>query len=342
MSPPLLWVWAGAGVAASWILTGGVRRYALARAILDVPNQRSSHSVPTPRGGGAAIAAVCLAGIALAAALGAVPVGYGVALAGGGAMIAAIGWIDDHRGISPLARAGTHFLAAAWALFWIGGLPELRVGSQVVPLGVFGPVLAAFAIVWCTNLYNFMDGIDGIAAGEAVAVGGIGGVLLLASGHPGLAAVAFAIAAASGGFLAWNWAPAKIFMGDVGSGLLGFLFGTLAVASERAGGVPLLVWVLLLGVFVFDATATLLRRVVRGERWYDAHRSHAYQRAVRAGWTHARVSSAVLVLNAVLGALAAAAILRPGLAVPALLAGAALLAVVYLLVERRNPMYGGV
>jgi Fuc2NAc and GlcNAc transferase len=153
--------------------------------------------------------------------------------------------------------------------------------------------------------------------------------------------VAFAIAAASGGFLAWNWAPAKIFMGDVGSGLLGFLFGTLAVASERAGGVPLLLWVLLLGVFVFDATVTLLRRVVRGERWYDAHRSHAYQRAVRAGWTHARVSSAVLLLTAVLGGLAAAASRRPGLALPGFLAGMALLAVVYLFVERRNPMHGG-
>jgi len=232
-----------------------------------------------------------------------------------------------------------HFLAAAWALYWLGGLPSLRVGAGAVELGPAGTVLAALGLVWFVNMYNFMDGIDGIAGSEAVTAGLAGGALLLALGSPGLATLSLLLAAASAGFLAWNWQPARIFMGDVGSGFLGFCFAALALASERAGALPLLGWVLLLGVFLFDATATLGRRVVRGEKWYDAHRSHAYQRAVQGGWRAAAVTGAVIAINLVLGALAWAAAAEPRRLLPALLGGAALVGAVYLLVERTRPMY---
>ncbi len=327
-----------AALGASWMLTDVVRRYAMARAMLDVPNDRSSHQVPTPRGGGLAIAVVTLLAIALLGFGGLVPPDLSIALAGGGVIVATVGWIDDHGGLPASVRAASHFVAGGWALYWVGGLPSLQVGLREVSLGPVGAILALIAVVWCVNLYNFMDGIDGLAAGEAVTAGLFGGSMLLFAENWGLAAITFAIAAATGGFLAWNWAPAKIFMGDVGSGLLGFLFAAVAIASENAGAVPLLVWLLLLGVFAFDATVTLFRRLVRRERWYDAHRSHAYQRAVRAGWTHKGVTTFILALNVALGTIAWISYLRPHGLLFGLSVALAVLVSIYLAVERICPM----
>jgi Fuc2NAc and GlcNAc transferase len=181
-----------------------------------------------------------------------------------------------------------------------------------------------------------MDGIDGLAAGEAVVAGAGATMLLHAGGYSGLAWTTAVVSGASGGFLVWNWPPAKIFMGDVGSGLLGFLFATSAVASENAGGPPLLAWLLLLGVFVFDATVTLFRRLARGERVYEAHRSHAYQRAVQAGWSHRFVTGVALALTAVLSLFALAAVHAPERLVPAAGLGLVLLGLAYVLLERRT------
>lgn len=297
----LLAVFAAAGLS-SWALTGLVRRWMVARGRLDVPNERSSHVVPTPRGGGLAIAAVVLLGLVGGAVLGWLPWKLAVALVGGGVLVGAIGWLDDCYSLPARPRLAVHLVAALWTLGWLGGFPRLDVGGTSLFLGVLGWVLAAVGIVWTVNFYNFMDGIDGIAGGEAVVVGVGGGLLLMASGAADLAGIAFLIAAASCGFLLWNWAPARVFMGDVGSGVLGFLFSALAVASENRGAVPVLVWVLLLGVFVVDATVTLLRRARNGEKVFNAHRKHAYQRAVQAGWGHARVSAVVMLLGAGLAA----------------------------------------
>ena len=291
-----------AGVA-SWLLTGLVLRWMVARSRFDVPNERSSHSVPTPRGGGLAVVAVVLPGLAAATLLGWLPLREGIALGGGGLMVAFIGWMDDCYNLPARPRLLVHTLAAVWTVAWLGGFPALQVSGGSMPLGVVGWVLAVLGIVWTVNFYNFMDGIDGIAGGEAVVVGLGGGLLLLAAGATGLAGVAFLIAAASAGFLAWNWAPARIFMGDVGSGVLGFLFSAMAVASENRGAVPMLVWVLLMGVFVVDATLTLARRALDGDAVFNAHKKHAYQRAVQAGLSHARVTSMVLAMGAGLAAL---------------------------------------
>lgn len=325
---------------ASWALTGWVRRQALARAILDIPNARSSHQTPTPRGGGAAIAIPVLLATVVLGVAGAVQ-GRVVAAVLGGVVVSALGWLDDTgrlRGRDAARRFLIGVLVAAWGAAWVGGLPELSLGAGSLRLGWLGYVVAAFGAVWMTSLFNFMDGIDGLAGGEALSVGVLGAGLLALSGHAGLAALSLVVAAASAGFLAWNWAPARIFMGDVGSGFLGFVYAMIAVASERAGAVPLLAWVILMGVFVFDATVTLLRRMVRGERWYEPHRSHAYQRAVQSGLTHAQVSSGVLVTNAALGALALAGCTWPRLLVPCLAVATLLLTAIYLWVERRAPM----
>jgi Fuc2NAc and GlcNAc transferase len=183
-----------------------------------------------------------------------------------------------------------------------------------------------------------MDGIDGLAAGQSVLAGVGGGILLLLAGDAPLAFVSVLFAAGSAGFLIWNWAPAKIFLGDVGSGALGYLFALLGLASERREAVPILAWVLIFGVFVVDATTTLLRRVLRGERWYEAHRSHAYQRLVRGGWRHSRTTASILALTTLLSLLALAAVLRPELLLGLLAVGLLVIAAYYLAVERVSPM----
>ncbi|MBA3659782.1 MAG: glycosyl transferase family 4, partial [Gemmatimonadales bacterium] len=208
-------------------------------------------------------------------------------------------------------------------------------------LGLLGTCLGGLGIVWATNLYNFMDGIDGLAAGESTVAGGVGALLLMTTA-PSLAWVAAVLAAASGGFLVWNWPPARLFMGDVGSGFIGFVFGVLAVAGERYSSMPALLWLVLLGPFVADATITLLRRMARGERWHAAHRSHAYQRAVQAGRSHRTVTLAMLALTVVSGMAAAIIERRPVLLLPVLLASIALLAGAYVAVERVHPMGGSV
>jgi Fuc2NAc and GlcNAc transferase len=320
------------------LLTQLVRRYTLRHAVLDIPNERSSHTAPTPRGGGLAIVAAVLGGLLMGWLLDYIPSRLFVALAGGGSLVAAVGWIDDHRAVHAIQRSLVHVIAAIWALTWLGGLPKLHVGTALIPLGVSGWVLGTLGIVWFINLYNFMDGIDGLAAGEAVSVGGAGAILAALAATPGIALASGIIAVGALGFLVWNWHPARIFMGDVGSGFLGFCFVVLAIASERTGGPQLLLWMLLLGVFVLDATLTLVRRAARGEQWFAAHRLHSYQRAVQAGASHARVSASVLLMNLVLFSLAGAALLRPALTMPAIAAGLAVVAAAYLWIEGRQPM----
>lgn len=324
--------------AVTWGGTAVVRRYALGTALVDIPNHRSSHVLPTPRGGGLAIVCVVLVGVSIQTALGDLDRAVGIGLLGGGGLIATIGWIDDHRDLPARWRAVAQFAAACWFVYWAGAPGSFWLGPWSVPLSVTAPVLAVVGLVWLTNLFNFMDGIDGIAGGEAASVGLVGGVLLIASGMNGLGGLTLLTAAASVGFLGWNWPTARIFMGDVGSGFLGFVLGAIAIVSAKAGAVPLLVWILLLGVFVFDATATLLRRF-RREKFFEAHRLHAYQRAVAAGASHRVVTSLVLVLNAALAVLAIIAWLRPCAAPVAGTLALGLLSVVYLLVERRRPMW---
>jgi Fuc2NAc and GlcNAc transferase len=193
-------------------------------------------------------------------------------------------------------------------------------------------------IVWLINLYNFMDGIDGIAGGNAVVVALFGGLLAMRAGDLELGVVIMLVAGASMGFLVWNWPPARIFMGDVGSGFLGYLFGVIALVSQRHGPTGAAVWLLLLGVFVFDSTVTLARRVLRREQWYAAHRSHAYQRLVQSGRTHRQVTAAVLLSDCGLGLAALAVALGRAPVLWVVLGAATALTVLYLLVEHLKPM----
>jgi len=319
-------VFSGAAFAMSATLTGFVRRYSLSRQMMDVPNDRSLHEVPTPRGGGLSFVVVFLAAVAGLAVAGLVPGHLALALGPGGALVALTGWLDDRGHLPVRLRLAVQFLAAAVAVAALGGFDSLDLGWYTITMGMAGPILAAVGIVWMLNLYNFMDGIDGIAGVEAVTTAAFAGLFLAWKGAPGLAALCAVLAAAAAGFLLWNWPPAKIFMGDVGSGFLGYVFAVMALASEKAGAVPVLAWVLLLGVFVLDTTVTLFLRLRRGETIWQAHRSHYFQRAVQAGLSHRSVTVWTGLLNLCLGALAALAVFRPGLLLPAVASGGLLLA----------------
>jgi Fuc2NAc and GlcNAc transferase len=281
----------------SLILTAVLRRYALARSIIDIPNARSSHSIPTPRGGGVAIVIAFLLVLPLLAWAQLVATPVLVAIGGAGALVAVVGFMDDHGHIAARWRLLGHFCAAAWALFWLGGLPPVAFFGLSLDLGWLGHILAALYLVWMLNLYNFMDGIDGIASIEAISAC-LGACLLYwLNGLHELLWLPGMLAVAVGGFLFWNFPPAKIFMGDAGSGFLGVVLGVISIQAAWTAPHLLWGWLILLGVFIVDATFTLIRRMVRGDKIYEAHRSHAYQFASRRYRKHLPVTLAVGVIN---------------------------------------------
>ncbi len=282
----------------SYTLTGLLRRYALAKHLMDVPNERSSHSVPTPRGGGVSIVVTFLVGLIFLWATHFLGNKVFFALFGAGVLVAIIGFIDDHGHIAARWRLLGHFSAASWLVFWLGGLPPLLLFGFSVDPGWIGYVLTVVALVWLLNLYNFMDGIDGIAGIEALSSTLVSGLLFLfIFANQEIASLNLLMFSAVTGFLIWNFPPAKIFMGDAGSGFLGLMLGAMALYSIHIEAVMLWVWLILLGVFIVDATFTLLRRLLRGEKIYEAHRSHAYQYASRKYGSHRVVTVSVLLIN---------------------------------------------
>lgn len=287
-----------AGVAAFLIattLTAVVRKHV---ASIDIPNSRSSHQVPTPRGGGLATVIATTLMLIVIYIRGAVADELFLALSVGGLAIAAVGFADDRWTVPPKVRLGVHAIAAIWALAWLGGLPPIQFGDRVFVPGWEGYVLGVLGIVWTLNLFNFMDGIDGLAGSEAVFVALAGCLLYFGDAEAGGAVAAgIVFAGACAGFLAWNWPPAKIFMGDVGSGYMGYVIAVLALVLARENPVALLVWVILGGVFFLDATITLIRRWSRREAAFEAHRNHAYQWLARRFQSHRRVTLLSIGIN---------------------------------------------
>lgn len=281
----------------TWALSGLLLRYAQALNLIDMPNQRSSHSIPKARGGGIAIALTFFMALLYLNSVGLLEFNFFVAALGAGAVVALSGFVDDFIDVSVRWRLLSHFSAAIWALYWLGGLPPLLVFGFTFDLGVIGHVLTAVYIVWLLNLYNFMDGIDGLASIEAICVCAGGALLYVLLGEPTLALVPVLLAAAVAGFLCWNFPPARIFMGDAGSGFLGLILAVLSLQAAWFKAELLWSWVILLGVFVVDATFTLLRRLLRGDKVYQAHRSHAYQYASRQCGAHRPVTLAVMLIN---------------------------------------------
>lgn len=279
-------------------VTYGLRFYALKRNVIDIPNARSSHSVPTPRGGGVSVVIVFLCCLGLYA------FGYEetspvlVSLFISGSIVALIGFIDDHGHIDAKWRLLIHAIAAFLVAYTVGGLPELNLFGFEIDFGFFGYGISIIAIIWILNLFNFMDGIDGIAGIESVTATFFAGLFVfLIAPSSDFVELQWLLAAASLGFLIVNFPPAKIFMGDAGSGFLGFMLGALALVTSHIDLAMLWVWLVLLGVFIVDATFTVVRRFVRGEKVHEAHRSHAYQFASRLYSSHKKVTLSVLGIN---------------------------------------------
>lgn len=282
----------------SWRLARLIRCYALSHNLIDIPNSRSSHSTPTPRGGGVAFIISFLLLTPILTVADDLPLPIVWVFLGGGIWIAIIGFSDDHRHVAARWRLLAHFIGAAWVLFWLGGFPPLLVLGFTIDLGWLGHILGAVYLVWLLNLYNFMDGIDGIACIEAITVC-MGAALLSALQNlpQSIWLPPLLLASSVLGFLFLNFPPAKIFMGDVGSSFLGLIVGGLSIQAAWISPQMLWVWIILLGVFIVDATFTLFHRLIKGEKIYIAHRSHAYQIAARHFHSHKAVSLTVGLIN---------------------------------------------
>ncbi|MCD2449770.1 glycosyltransferase family 4 protein [Methylicorpusculum oleiharenae] len=285
--------------AASYLLTGIIRRYAINQRLMDIPNARSSHVVATPRGGGLAVVIVFLSGIgglALTYSPEFNPAFIPILILAG-TLVAGIGFWDDHRPLSAKWRFLVHFLAGTGALLYLPELPVIHFFSFALKSQVVLFLLYVLMLVWILNLYNFMDGIDGIAAVEALTTAGSAVLLLWFQGQIDWVLIPLLLLVSVSGFLVWNWPPAKIFMGDACSGFLGFVLGLLAIMTSINGALNIWCWWILLAVFIVDATTTLIIRMLRGEIWHQAHRSHAYQILSRRLASHKKVTLGVLLIN---------------------------------------------
>ncbi len=275
------------------------------RIALDAPNERSLHDRPVPRTGGIAIAA----GVAMACVLAAPKLPLTLAVA---AALAAVSFADDLLGLPTLVRFTLHVAAAAAVV-----VLELRYAEPVLL------VLFVLAIAWMTNLYNFMDGSDGLAGGMALIGFATYAVAAQFAGEAPLASLCGSIAAAAAAFLVFNFHPARIFMGDVGSVPLGFLAAALGLWGWSRGAWPIWFPLLVFAPFVCDASLTLLRRLLRRERVWRAHREHYYQRLVRMGFGHRGTALIEYAAMAACAAVALAVRREPSSVQAAALAGAA-------------------
>lgn len=312
MSDRLLPLWLTIAATAACLSYGGIAAVIgwLKTRALAKPNQRSSHTVPTPQGGGIAVvpAALLTAGLALVLGGGELPTGASyLGLVGAAAVaLTGVGFIDDMRGLSVGSRLLSQILAVSLAVLLMPS--ELRVLPPLVPLPIERALLMGAAL-WFVNLFNFMDGIDLISAVETVAIT-LGIALLAALGAIPAAygTIAVALLGAMLGFVPWNAPPARLFLGDAGSLPIGFLLAVLLIHLAAANA--LAAAIILPLYYLADASITLIRRFVRGERVWEAHRQHFYQRATRNGLTVLETVGYIAALDVVLIALAVAAMMQ--------------------------------
>ncbi|MBB1488223.1 MraY family glycosyltransferase [Oceanospirillum sediminis] len=280
----------------SYGLTGLIRQYALSKNLIDLPGGRSSHQVPTPRGGGVSVVVTVLLVLVLMSVWDGVPAFAWLPLLAGGSLTAITGFIDDHGHIPARWRLMAHFLAVLIAVVALSGLPEISLaGVTITPVLIMMLILPA--MVWMLNLYNFMDGINGIAGIQAVTTAGGLAILFSLSSDDSVWILPAVISVSALGFLLWNFPTARIFMGDAGSGFLGITFATLVLISGKLNSELFWSALMLMAVFNTDATVTLIRRAWRKKALYEAHRSHAYQFAARTFNSHIRVSLGVAMIN---------------------------------------------
>ncbi|MFA6192513.1 MAG: glycosyltransferase family 4 protein [Sulfurimonas sp.] len=273
----------------SFIMTYLIKNHALKNSLLAEVNERSSHTSPTPHGGGIAIAFTWFSGLLYLHFYEQIEPKLFYALMAG-VVISAVSYADDLFELSAKLRLLVQSGVALLGLFALGGLESIDFGIFVVKNQIITNLFAFLLIVWFINLYNFLDGIDGYAGSEALFLA-LAGLILFGGAH-------FAVLAVSVlGFLVWNWHKAKIFMGDVGSTLLGYTVSVFTLYYANQESSNMWVWIVLFGLFWFDATLTLFRRYRNGEKLSQAHKKHAYQRLIQSGWNHDRVVKYSIIVN---------------------------------------------
>lgn len=273
-----------------------MRAYALKKNIIDNPNERSSHSVPTPRGGGVAVVCSYLLALTVLIYSQQMTIHIGLTLIAAGFVIALLGFLDDHGHINSMLRLAVHFLVAIGVVISLGGFSDVTAFNGL-QLGFIANIIAVLFLVWLLNLYNFMDGINGIASVEAITTVVSMAILYYVLNTTLNSDILWLLAACVFGFLLWNFPKAKIFMGDACSGFLGLTLGILALIALKENLALFCAWIICLGVFVVDATYTLIKRVLSGYKMYDAHRSHSYQILSRKWGSHTPVTLAVAAIN---------------------------------------------
>ncbi len=279
----------------SFVLTYIVKQIAIKKSLVAEVSERSSHSIPTPHGGGIAISLTWFIGISYLYYINDINISLYYALMVG-LIISIVSYFDDLFELSAKLRLVVQSLVALLGLYFLGGLERIDLIFFTIDNDILTNIFAFFMIIWFINLYNFLDGIDGYAGSEAIFLG-LAGYILFGDSY------FLVLVSASLGFLVWNWHKAKIFMGDVGSTLLGYNISIFAIYYQNGNfneSTSILVWVVLFGVFCFDATYTLIRRKLNGERISEAHKKHAYQRLNQSGWAHDKVVKYSIFVNILL------------------------------------------
>lgn len=313
----------------SFILTWVIMKFSLKRNILDIPNERSSHTQPTPKGGGLAIVISWYIGITLLFLMGSLNRNLYFALLCG-ILLAIISLIDDLYDIKPSIRLIAQTSAAIVSLICLNGIqPLLLFGINIFP-NIILEVITIIGMVWFINLYNFLDGIDGYASVEAIMMSFA--LYLVAGDNVTLILIASVL-----GFLIWNWPKAKIFMGDVGSTQLGFILVVLGIYFHNDHSLSIIYWLILAAPFWFDATLTLYRRWRNKEKLSIAHRKHMYQRLVQSGFSHLKVDILLSVLNAILIIAVFICMKHNNLEIPLLFLTITSLYIITLYADKRKP-----
>jgi len=276
----------------SFTLTYLIKNYAIKKSLVAEVNERSSHTVPTPHGGGIAIAFTWFLGLSYLFYTHEIESALYFTLMGG-IIISVISFVDDIIELSPKVRLFTQSFVALFALYFLGGLEEIDFYYFSLQNQILTNLFAFFMIVWFINLYNFLDGINGYAGSETLFLS-LGGFLLFHDAH------FLVLAMAVLGFLYWNWGKAKIFMGDVGSTLLGYNVAVFTIYYANQEFSNFWIWIILFGLFWFDATLTLFRRFLNKEKLSQAHKKHAYQRLTQSGYTHTQVVLLSIIINILL------------------------------------------
>ena len=276
----------------SFSLTYFIKNYMIKKSLVATINERSSHTTPTPHGGGIALAITWFIGLFYLYFIGEISSNLFYALLFG-AVISIVSFFDDIYELSPKIRLIAQSIVAIGGLYFLGGFETLTFGIFDLQNPIFTNIFAFFMIIWFINLYNFLDGINGYAGSEALFLA-FAGFALFDGNHFLVLAVAVL------GFLYWNWNKAKIFMGDVGSTLLGYNIAIFTIYYANQEPTNFWIWIILFGVYWFDATLTLLRRKLNKEKLSQAHKKHAYQRLTQAGWSHYKVTNYSIGLNLVL------------------------------------------